>query len=74
MVGPRGRGIDGWKEWMVDNLISRGVGFVTRIYLILAYLISIILYSLAAVILLVAWIAFPVVLLFAFVNIFINVF
>ena len=73
MVGERGRGIDGLKDWFLDNFVSRFVGFVVRVIMIISALISIIFYLCFFVISLLLWFLFPLVIVLLFLNIFIGV-
>lgn len=72
MVEEKGRGIDGLKMWLADNLISRGVGFVVRLFMIFFFLLAFVAYAVFAVLALVFWFLMPAIVLVSFIFIFIN--
>lgn len=72
LVGERGRGIEGLKLWLVDNLVSRAVGFIVRLFMIIFFLIVFILFAFFAVLAVIFWIGMPVFILAAFIYIFIG--
>lgn len=73
MVGERHKGIDGLKDWFLDNFVSRFVGFVVRIIMIISALISITLGLCFFVVSLLFWLLFPFIFILLFLNIFIGV-
>ncbi|MEI6266914.1 MAG: hypothetical protein WCP14_03425 [bacterium] len=70
MAMSRGKGIYAFRDWFFDNLISRGVGFVVRTLLILAYILSLISYIIFSIFLIIAWAFLPALVVLAFINIF----
>ena len=70
MAMGRGKGIYAFWDWFVDNMISRGIGFIVRVFLIIAYFFCLILYIIFALILLFCWAFLPIFVLLSFVNIF----
>ncbi|RJO62053.1 hypothetical protein C4544_00950 [candidate division WS5 bacterium] len=72
MVGPKGRGLEGLKNWIIDNLISRGVGFVVRVFMMIFFFIAFLAYLLFAVLAFVFWITMPAMLAASFIYIFIG--
>ncbi len=73
MVGERRPGIDGLKDWMADNLISRGVGFVVRIFMLLAFLVCLIVMLIASALVFIFWLGMPAAIIGAFIYIFIGI-
>ena len=69
MIGPRGRGLPGLKNWIVDNLISRGVGFVVRVFMMIFFLLAFLVFLIFAVMAIIFWICMPAILVASFVYI-----
>ncbi len=72
MVGERGRGIDGLKIWLLDNLVSRGVGFVVRVLMIFVFLIAFLAFLIFSVIAIIFWLFMPGIVAASFIYIFIG--
>jgi len=72
MVGERQKGIEGLKLWLLDNFVSRTVGFVVRVMMIIFCLISILLYGIFAIVAIGFWLLMPGVILGAFFFLFIG--
>jgi hypothetical protein len=72
MVGPRGRGIDGLKDWLLDNFVSRIVGLVVRVIMIIIFTIAFLIYAVFAILAIIFWLCMPAVLVASFVYIFIG--
>lgn len=72
-IGERQRGIDGLKVWLADNLVARLAGFMVRSIMIIISILVIIGYVLVFILSLVTWLLFPLILVFAFINIFIGI-
>ena len=70
MIGPKGRGVDGFKDWIVDNIISRGVGFVVRIMMMIVFLLALIIFMIFSLLSIVFWIGLPVIVVVSFIYIF----
>jgi hypothetical protein len=73
MVGERQRGLDGLKDWLIDNLAARLAGFMVRIFMIAISLILLVVYGIVFVIALGFWLLFPLIVLLAFFNIFLGI-
>lgn len=73
MVGERQRGLDGLKDWLIDNLAARLAGFMVRIFMIVISLILLVVYGIVFVIALGFWLLFPLIVLLAFFNIFLGI-
>jgi hypothetical protein len=71
MAGERGRGIEGLKLWLIDNLVSRGVGFVVRLFMMVLFVLVFVFYIVFAVLALIFWICMPAIVVVSFVYIFI---
>lgn len=72
MVGPKRPGLDGLKDWVTDNLISRGVGFVVRLVMMIVFMMAFLVFAIFAVFAIIFWICMPVILVGSFVYIFIG--
>ena len=72
MVGERGRGIDGLKIWLLDNLVSRGVGFVVRVLMIFVFMIAFLAFLIFSVIAIIFWLFMPGIVAASFIYIFIG--
>lgn len=70
MVGPKKSGIDGYKDWLTDNLISRGVGMVMRTFLIVIFLLAICFFLIFVIVALIFWLGMPLLVILSFLNIF----
>ncbi len=70
MVKERGKGIDGLRDWLLDNLVSRGVAIFMRIFILCFFLISIVIVSLLSIIFVIAWLIMPLIILFSIAYIF----
>lgn len=62
LVGKRRPGLDGFRDWLVDNLISRGVGFVMRITLLIVFMLSSTIYLLGCLFFIALWVGWPIIL------------
>lgn len=72
MAGARRPGIDGLKDWLIDNLISRGVGFVVRVFMLLFSLLAMILAVIFSIIIAVLWVGMPALVVGSFLFIFLG--
>ena len=72
MVGDRRPGLDGLKDWITDNLISRGVGFVVRVFMLLFSLLAIVLTGVIGIIIAILWLGMPALIVGAFLFIFLG--
>jgi len=63
LVGVRRPGLDGFGDWILDNLISRSVGFVTRLVVLLCYLVAVIGLLVFGLVTVSFWIFFPFLLI-----------
>jgi len=70
LVGVPRPGISGLKDWLIDNFISRGVGFFVRIFVFLVFLVFLIFYLIFSFLVILFWFGFPLILAFCFWNIF----
>lgn len=59
LVGARRPGLDGIRDWILDNLVSRGIGFILRLFLLLIYAISFCVWFIGSGIFLIIWITWP---------------
>lgn len=66
LVGPRRPGLDGLRDWILDNIISRGVGFFMRAMLLFLFLISFLFYVLFFSVTLSLWLFWPIILIVIF--------
>ncbi len=73
MVSSRRPGIDGLKDWLADNLISRAVGIVMRLVMIILFVLSIVAVSLGAIVATVLWVCLPAVSFVLLIYIFISI-
>lgn len=62
LVGARRPGLEGFRDWLLDNVVSRGIGFIMRLFLLLLFLISLVLWLAAAMISTILWIGWPVII------------
>lgn len=60
MVGDRQPGFDGLGDWLTDNLVSRGVGMIMRLFLIFFFVLSLIFYLCLSALSLIFWLGMPV--------------
>lgn len=72
LVGQKGKGWTGFKIWIVDNLVSRSVGFIMRIFMMIFFLIAFLAYLIFAVLAFVFWITMPAILVASFIYIFVG--
>jgi Flp pilus assembly protein TadB len=70
MVEPRKAGLDGFRDWLVDNLVSRGVAIVLRLFLIVACLVVLVMVGLLSLVFFISWLIMPVILLAALIYLF----
>ena len=73
MVGARRPGLDGLKDWLADNLISRGIGLVVRIFMLLVFLVFLIVMLVASALVFIFWLGMPAAIIGAFIYIFIGI-
>jgi hypothetical protein len=69
MVEARQPGIDGFRDWLIDNLVSRGVAIVMRTALLVLFILTMVFFALASVFVLVFWIFMPLAVILLFLNI-----
>lgn len=70
MVGEKGRGVEGLKIWLLDNFVSRTVGFFVRLVMLLIFTLAFLLYFLFSIVAIVFWIAMPSIVIGSFIYIF----
>lgn len=70
MVGDRKPGFDGLGDWLTDNLVSRGVGMMMRLFLIFFFFLSLIFYFCFVILSLIFWLGMPVWIIACFIWIF----
>ncbi len=70
MVGAKGRGLLGFKDWIIDNLISRGVGFVVRVVMIILFVLVFLCFLIFAITAVIFWILMPGIVVASFIYIF----
>lgn len=63
LVSARKPGLDGLKDWLIDSLISRGVGFTMRLILLGFFLISLAVYFIIATLFIIFWLAWPAIII-----------
>ena len=64
LVSQRRPGLDGFRDFIIDNLVSRGVGFVMRIILLIMFLAVTGLYIGLTVVFLIIWLGWPLLIPF----------
>lgn len=70
MAGPRRPGLDGLKDWMLDNIISRGVGFVMRVGMMMIFLVAFFIFLVFSLLIIALWLGMPMVIVASFFYIF----
>lgn len=70
LVGARRPGLDGFKDWLVDNFVSRLVGFVVRVVVIFGYLASMLLMAIFAGVAVLFWVLWPAILIYSLIRMF----
>jgi hypothetical protein len=60
LVSARRPGLDGLRDWIIDNLISRGVGFAMRLILLGFFFVSLMIYLGFAVLFIAIWLGWPI--------------
>ncbi len=65
--------MDGLKDWLADNLISRGIGLVVRIFMLLVFLVFLIVMLVASALVFIFWLGMPAAIIGAFIYIFIGI-
>lgn len=68
IVSMAGRGLDAKMRAALDNVVSRGVGFIIRLFVILAALVSMLGVFVAGIIMAVAWPVLPLSIIFFLVK------
>ena len=63
-------GLEGLRDWLLDNFISRSVGFLLRLTIIFIFLVSTIFFLAFSVLAVTFWIGFPFILVYSFIYIF----
>jgi len=61
LVEARRAGLEGFRDWIIDNLVSRSVGFVMRLFLIIFFLVSLTVSLAGCIVLIIVWIGWPVI-------------
>lgn len=69
LVSSPAPGLFGLKDWLVENLISRGVGFVIRIFVLGGFLIFLAVYLAFFTFVVAFWFLFPLILVYFFLSI-----
>ncbi len=72
LVSGRRPGLEGFRDWALDNFVSRSVGFLLRLALIFIFFISVTFYLFFSVLAIIFWLGFPFILIYSFVHIFIG--
>ena len=72
MVSQRRPGIDGLKDWLADNIISRGVGFVMRLMMMILFILAFAAFAAFAILALIFWVGIPAIVVASFIYIFIG--
>lgn len=72
MVEEKGRGLQGLWYWILDNLISRGIGFVVRVIMILLFIMVFILFLVFSFVAIIFWIGMPAIVVISFFYLFIG--
>lgn len=70
LIGSRGRGLDTLGDWLVDNFVSRTVGFVMRMTLLIIYFIFLVFYLIFFIFAVLGWFLMPGILVLLFIYIF----
>lgn len=65
MVKERGKGIDGLRDWLLDNLVSRGVAIFMRIFILIICAFALAIVSVLSIMFMLAWLLMPGILLFS---------
>jgi len=68
VIGPSRRGIAGFFDLLVDNLVSRSVGMFVRSFLLIGFLFSVVIWALFSLGLLAIWIFMPLIIFVALIN------
>lgn len=64
VLGVKRPGLDGIKDWLVDNLVSRTVGFFLRLVLLFVAFLVLSFYAVFAVLAIILWLLYPAFVLF----------
>jgi hypothetical protein len=62
LVGARRPGLEGIRDWMIDNMVSRGIGFLLRVSLILIFLTSAVVWLVAVIFVTILWLGWPIII------------
>jgi hypothetical protein len=71
VVSEKRPGLEGFRDFLIDNFISRLVGFVMRVLILMVYLVSILLLTIFAIMAFAFWTLWPFIIVFSFFKIFI---
>lgn len=72
MVSDRGKGIEGLKLWLIDNMVSRAVGFIVRLFMLIFFVVSFIVLVFFSLLALMFWIFMPLYIISSTIFIFIG--
>jgi hypothetical protein len=72
LVGEKKAGLAGFRDFLIDNLVSRFVGFMFRLIVIFIYIISIFFLFVFSVVSFVFWVSLPVLIVVSIINIFVS--
>jgi hypothetical protein len=64
LVSQRRPGLDGFRDFIIDNLVSRGVGFVMRVILLIMFFAVTGLYLGLTVVFAIIWLGWPILIPF----------
>jgi hypothetical protein len=71
LVEAKRPGLDGLRDWLIDNLVSRFVGLLMRIFIILGYLMIMFAFFVFALLAFIFWVFWPVFLIGSLIMVFI---
>lgn len=72
LVSQRRPGLDGFRDFIIDNLVSRGVGFVMRVILLIMFFAVTGLYLGLTVVFAIIWLGWPILIPIFFIRGVIN--
>ncbi len=68
LVSERRPGLDGFRDWLLDNTISRVVGLIMRLSLLIIFLISLLIWIVVAAFFIIIWLGWPILIPALFVR------
>lgn len=60
VLGAKRPGLDGIRDWMADNLVSRTVGFIIRVILLFVAFLALAIYAIFSILAVLTWLLYPV--------------